>query len=150
MTANQIFRGYVRYIGVGAIATAGIFGILKSLRVVAGSFSIAARTFRQGEAGGQERTDRDLPVMTILVGVALVDAGGRRSSSRPWASRSLVALVGLLLTLRLLVLLHLGGGQRHRHHRAQPGLGHDHAHHHRLVGGAAALRRLGDRRACSS
>jgi uncharacterized oligopeptide transporter (OPT) family protein len=27
MTAVQIFRGYVRYVGVGAIATAGIFGI---------------------------------------------------------------------------------------------------------------------------
>ena len=32
MTAEQIFRGYVRLIGVGAIATAGIFGILKSLQ----------------------------------------------------------------------------------------------------------------------
>ena len=28
MTAEQIFRGYVRYVGVGAIATAGIFGIV--------------------------------------------------------------------------------------------------------------------------
>jgi len=28
MTALQIFRGYVRFIGVGAIATAGIFGII--------------------------------------------------------------------------------------------------------------------------
>src|SRR5512137_2780518 len=35
MTAAQIFRGYVRFIGVGAIATAGIFGIIKSLRIVA-------------------------------------------------------------------------------------------------------------------
>src|SRR5437879_4238231 len=36
MTANQIFRGYVRFVGVGAIATAGIFGILRSLRIGAG------------------------------------------------------------------------------------------------------------------
>src|SRR5512137_72619 len=63
MTASQIFRGYVRYVGVGAIATAGIFGILKSLRIIAGSFSIAARTFRHGEAHGAERTDRDLPIV---------------------------------------------------------------------------------------
>ncbi|MGA9355858.1 MAG: OPT/YSL family transporter, partial [Terriglobales bacterium] len=41
MTAVQIYRNYVRFIGVGAIATAGIFGIIKSLRVVAGSFGIA-------------------------------------------------------------------------------------------------------------
>ncbi len=35
MTAAQIYRSYVRFIGVGAIATAGIFGIVKSLRIVA-------------------------------------------------------------------------------------------------------------------
>ncbi len=69
MSATQIFRGYVRFIGVGAIAAAGIFGIIKSLRIVAGSFSVAARTFRHGEDAGLERTDRDLPVMTNLIGV---------------------------------------------------------------------------------
>jgi putative OPT family oligopeptide transporter len=71
MTANQIFRGYVRFIGVGAIATAGIFGIIKSLKIVAGSFAIAVRAFRRGEERGLERTDRDITVMSILVGVIL-------------------------------------------------------------------------------
>ena len=71
MTAVQIFRGYVRFIGVGAIATAGIFGILKSLRIVAGSFAIAFRAFRRGEDAGLVRTDRDIPVMSILAGVVL-------------------------------------------------------------------------------
>ena len=47
MTAVEIYRNYVRFIGVGAIATAGIIGILKSLRVVAGSFGIALHAFRQ-------------------------------------------------------------------------------------------------------
>jgi putative OPT family oligopeptide transporter len=70
MTAAQIFRSYVRFIGVGAIATAGIFGILKSMRIVAGSFGVALRAFRQGEAAG-ERTDRDISVMSILIGVAI-------------------------------------------------------------------------------
>src|SRR5271157_2566682 len=40
MTAAEIYRYYVRFIGVGAIATAGLVGILKSLRVVVGSFGI--------------------------------------------------------------------------------------------------------------
>ena len=70
MTAAQIFRSYVRFIGVGAIATAGIFGILKSLRVVVESFAIAARAFRRGESGG-ERTDIDLPFIQQLVGIVL-------------------------------------------------------------------------------
>ena len=68
MTANQIFRGYVRFIGVGAIATAGIFGIIKSLRIVAGSFSVAARTFRQTTPQEMVRTDRDVSTWSILLG----------------------------------------------------------------------------------
>jgi hypothetical protein len=36
MSAGQIFRDYVRFVGVGAIAAAGIFGIAKSLRSVVG------------------------------------------------------------------------------------------------------------------
>ncbi|MCL6546199.1 MAG: oligopeptide transporter, OPT family [Bryobacteraceae bacterium] len=71
MSASQIFRSYVRFIGVGAIATAGIFGILKSLRIVAGSFRVAARAFRHGEASGLDRTDRDIPAMSILAGIVL-------------------------------------------------------------------------------
>ena len=70
MTAAQIFRGYVRFIGVGAIATAGIFGIIKSLRIVGASFAIAARAFRHGETSN-ERTDRDVPVMAQLAGVVI-------------------------------------------------------------------------------
>jgi putative OPT family oligopeptide transporter len=76
MSANEIFRGYVRFIGVGAIATAGIFGILKSLRVVAGSFGIAIKAFRKGEGHVElERTDRDISVVTMLVGTVLCALG---------------------------------------------------------------------------
>jgi len=98
MTAAQIFRGYVRFMGVGAIATAGIFGIIKSLKVVAGSFSIAVRAFRHGEAAGVERTDRDIPVTAILTGVVVstLAAGAFFGSLGP---SLLVVLVGLALTL---------------------------------------------------
>jgi putative OPT family oligopeptide transporter len=71
MTAAQIFRNYVRFVGVGAIATAGIFGILKSLRVVAGSFGVALRAFHRGEEAFGQRTDRDISVMWVLVGTVV-------------------------------------------------------------------------------
>jgi putative OPT family oligopeptide transporter len=98
MTANQIFRGYVRFIGVGAIAVAGIIGIIKSLKIVAGSFGIALRAFRRGEEKGVERTDRDISVMTILIGVmlsALAEAIflGNLDASVP------VIVAGLILSL---------------------------------------------------
>ena len=75
MAASEIFRFYVRYVGVGAIATAGIFGIIKSLRVIGGSFGIALKAFRHGEAHVEDRTDRDIPVMTQLIGVAIGAVG---------------------------------------------------------------------------
>jgi putative OPT family oligopeptide transporter len=71
MTAAQIFRGYVRFVGVGAIATAGIFGIVKSLRIVADSFGVALKAFRVGKDATGERTDRDLPIVGILLGVVV-------------------------------------------------------------------------------
>ena len=71
MSAEQIYRGYVRYVGVGAIATAGIFGILKSLKIVAGSFGIAAKAFRSGAGVSSERTDRDISLIAILLGTIL-------------------------------------------------------------------------------
>lgn len=98
MDAAQIFRGYVRYIGVGAIATAGIFGIIKSLRVIAGSFSVAARAFKAGSEGEGERTDRDINIMTILIGVVIgaIAVAIFFGTLRPTAT---VLVGGLLLTL---------------------------------------------------
>jgi putative OPT family oligopeptide transporter len=98
MSAEQIFRGYVRFVGVGAIAAAGIFGVLKSLRVIASSFGVAARTFRSGAPHAEERTDRDLPVVTLLVGV-LVSALAAAVFYATLGQGLLVVLVGLLLTL---------------------------------------------------
>lgn len=98
MAAADIYRNYVRFIGVGAIASAGLVGILKSLRVVAGSFGIALRAFRRGEAPQRERTDRDIPVMTILLGIVLGAIGVAAFFGQLHVSWTVVGL-GLALTL---------------------------------------------------
>jgi putative OPT family oligopeptide transporter len=98
MTAFEIYRNYVRFIGVGAIATAGIIGVLKSLRVIAGSFGIALRAFHSGEATQAERTDRDIPMIAILLGIvggAIAVAIFFTNLKTSWT----VLAVGLLLTL---------------------------------------------------
>jgi len=71
MEAADIYRSYVRLIAVGAIASAGFAGLLKSLRVIVGSFGIAVHAFRHGEAPHTDRTDRDVPIITILLGVVV-------------------------------------------------------------------------------
>ena len=98
MTAVDIYRNYARFIGVGAIAAAGIFGIIRSLRVVVGSFGIALRTFRHGEAAQQERTDRDLPMIAILLGVVIGAIAVAAFLGHLPVSWTAVA-VGLVLTL---------------------------------------------------
>jgi len=98
MTASDIYRNYVRFIGVGAIATAGLVGILKSLRVIAGSFGIALHAFRHGEAPHMERTDRDIPIVTILLGVVVGAIAVAVFFGQLHVSWTVVGL-GLLLTL---------------------------------------------------
>ena len=98
MTATEIYRNYVRFIGVGAIATAGIVGVLKSARVVIGSFTIALKAFRHGEAVAEERTDRDVKMIAILLGVLLSSLLVAIFFSTLGASW-IAVLVGLLLAL---------------------------------------------------
>jgi putative OPT family oligopeptide transporter len=98
MTAATIFSKYVRLVGVGAIATAGIFGIVKSLRIVAASFGVAAKAFRGGSGASQERTDRDVSVMAILLGTILSAVGIAAFYGTLGASWAVVA-VALVLTL---------------------------------------------------
>jgi putative OPT family oligopeptide transporter len=98
MAAGAIFRNYVRFVGVGAIATAGIFGILKSMRIVAGSFGVALHAFRRGDAVSGERTDRDISVMAMLLGV-IVSAIAVGIFLGNLSGAPLVILIGLVLTL---------------------------------------------------
>jgi putative OPT family oligopeptide transporter len=98
MTAVQIYRSYVRFIGVGAIATAGIFGIVRSLRIVANSFRIALRVFWQKQTIADERTDRDISMMAIFLGVVIGAIGVAMLLGTLPVSWSVVG-IGLVLTL---------------------------------------------------
>lgn len=74
MSAGEIWSRYVRYIGAGAVAAAGILTVLKNLPTMAGAFLAVIRGVRGGgaHAGGRERTDRDLPGSFVFGGIAAV------------------------------------------------------------------------------
>jgi putative OPT family oligopeptide transporter len=66
MTAEQIFRGFVRQIGIGGIAMAGIIGIIRSSKIIGGAFSLAYREiFQRGETAGVKsvRTQTDIRML---------------------------------------------------------------------------------------
>jgi putative OPT family oligopeptide transporter len=98
MSAAEIYSSYVRFVGVGAIATAGIFGVIKSLRVIAGSFGIALRSFHPTSADHARRTDRDLPMIAILIGIVVTALAVAIFFGRLQVTWTVLVL-GLLLTM---------------------------------------------------
>ena len=73
MSPDQIFREYARHIGIGGIATAGIIGIIKSFGVIKSAVVLAVNEFRRkdGKAPADERTQRDLPMKSVIFGIAI-------------------------------------------------------------------------------
>ena len=79
MTPSLLWTRYVRYIGAGAVATAGLITLLRSVPVMVASFRSGARQIRErlsGEPGepAVPRTDQDLPLRVVWVGAAFVFA----------------------------------------------------------------------------
>lgn len=76
MSAEDIFRQYVqRRIAVGGIAFAGIVAILKSLRIIIGSFALGFKGIlaaRRGKVVEDKRTDRDIPMGLVFVAIVAV------------------------------------------------------------------------------
>jgi len=75
MPAEDIFKAYVRPIGIGGIAMAGIIGIIRSSKIIKSAVSLAGKEiFGKHKADKTNlRTQRDLP-MAIIAGGILVTA----------------------------------------------------------------------------
>jgi putative OPT family oligopeptide transporter len=82
MGPRDIWGAYVRYIGAGAVAVAGILTVLRGLPAMAGAFLAIVRRLPRGRGSGPpgaagrppDRTDRDLPGSLVLGGIVLVVA----------------------------------------------------------------------------
>ncbi|MEO6191744.1 MAG: oligopeptide transporter, OPT family [Thermoanaerobaculia bacterium] len=77
LSAGQIWSKYVRYIGAGAVAAAGIVTVLRTLPVMYRSLAAVLRGLRRQDTGPDgvgpvPRTDRDLPGWVVLAGPAVV------------------------------------------------------------------------------
>ena len=79
MTPSLLWTRYIRYIGAGAVATAGLITLLRSVPLMVESFRSAARQIRERlsdtpGAPAVPRTEQDLPLRVVGVGAALVFA----------------------------------------------------------------------------
>jgi len=74
MKPETIFSMFARHIGIGGIAMAGIIGIIKSWSIIRAAVGLASKEFKGGKAQVVEvepRTQRDIPMKIIVIGVAL-------------------------------------------------------------------------------
>lgn len=73
MSPEEIFRSYGKSIGIGAIAMAGIIGIIKSWGIIKGAVVLASKEMKGGQTDGKNlpRTQRDLSFKFIAVASAI-------------------------------------------------------------------------------
>ncbi len=74
MDPSEIWTRYIRYIGAGAVAFAGIITVIKSLPTMYGSLKIGLHELTSRTAGNASkiRTDRDLPMSFVFGGAIIV------------------------------------------------------------------------------
>jgi len=81
MLPEQIFGDYVRHVGIGGIAAAGIIGIIKSRKIIAGAFKLAASEIfgKSIAAGGpdpeESRLQLDIKMKWIVTTLVAAVAG---------------------------------------------------------------------------
>lgn len=73
LSADQIFSGYARHIGIGGIAAAGIIGIIKNAGVIKSAVGLAVGEFSKkgGAAQAVEDSDRDIAMKKVVTGVVI-------------------------------------------------------------------------------
>jgi len=74
MSPEEIFRTYVRQIGIGGIAMAGIIGIIRSSKIIAGAFSLAYKEIVHHSSENEANTPRtqtDIRMLWIVVLILL-------------------------------------------------------------------------------
>ena len=70
--ASAIWSNYIRYIGAGAVAAGGIISLIKSLPLIITTFRDAIKGMKGGKAGSNLRTDKDLDMRFIGIGILAI------------------------------------------------------------------------------
>jgi putative OPT family oligopeptide transporter len=69
LPAQKIYFAYIRYVGAGAVAMAGLLTLLRTMPTIYASIRDSMGELRGGSAGAaQLRTERDIPITWVAVG----------------------------------------------------------------------------------
>ena len=75
MSPDQMWSSYVRPIGAGAVAAAGLITLLRTMPTIVGALTAGlkdVRAQRNGAAAQADRLERDLPIKFVLVGSLVI------------------------------------------------------------------------------
>lgn len=64
-----IWSNYIKYIGAGAVAAGGVISLIKSLPLIVRTFRDAMKGYGKGSTGSDLRTDKDLSMKFIVIGI---------------------------------------------------------------------------------
>jgi len=70
MTPDQLWSSYIRPMGAGAVATAGLITLVKTIPTIVSALTQGLKDVRKerGNVAGNTRTERDLPIKFLLFG----------------------------------------------------------------------------------
>ncbi len=79
MTSDQLWASYIRYIGAGAVAAAGLITLIRTLPTIVSALREGVATVRarnsSAPAAAEGRTGRDLAISVVLGGSAIIVLG---------------------------------------------------------------------------
>jgi putative OPT family oligopeptide transporter len=94
MSAQQIWSGYIRYTGAGAVLAAGIITLIRTIPTIVSSFRDSVKDFGAGAARrAQARTERDIPLGVVLIGSVLLALVLALAPGMPMQGNFLVAIL---------------------------------------------------------
>ncbi len=101
MSAEEIFRTYVRHIGIGGIAMAGVIGIIRSSKIIQSAFTLGFKEIFGAKTSSAQplRTQKDLAMKIIVSGILLTAAALFMFFLLGVVHDVLYALIGLLIVL---------------------------------------------------
>ncbi|PKL82662.1 MAG: peptide transporter, partial [Ignavibacteriae bacterium HGW-Ignavibacteriae-3] len=100
MSAEQIFKAYVRHIGIGGIAMAGFIGIIRSSGIIKKAFTLGFNELLGKKINVESlRTQRDLAMKIIFIGILFTSVLIFIFFLMGVVTNLFQALVGLLIVL---------------------------------------------------
>src|SRR5687767_5764198 len=104
MGAGQLWSAYIRYTGAGAVLASGLITLARTIPTIVTSFRDSMKDFSAAGGASRLRTERDIPVLFVIVGslllaVFLLVAPGMPTQGNPLAAALIIVFGFFFVTV---------------------------------------------------